>query len=475
MTNEELIAELKAAVARRDKARIDRGILLESLAEFKGKIRVADEALAKLDTTVEAIQHELVTGETGLGLIDAAARNGHAAKDNDRGAKRQERERAVAKTTSTADPLAEKQWFEETDEFEGRVAPSWDRKCAFAIDLVLESGQPARVGVYLEHFDSHHASLALKGGLISSTGHRSCIVPIEQMEAIPLPAFAVGICRVRATIQGEKVLEPNDAPEWRHHAIGMLGVEKRDAGPLRKLHITTLGELDDQLVYARGGDLVEAGLSAPGLERVKEALDRYRSKLPDIEPGKDKLPDRLTKAAAELRASGSIEAAAMLDASRTRHVNGVTNELDLELLHALTHPQPDATGKPGATLKVPDWAPLLDGGATNDAIRRELEAIWPDHVMVLVPPEASGGLHGYTVATGFRLAIWIGGFKGPLHKPDLANGDLIDRVRFLLEIPTPSAASKIAKARASSPGNKTVSADTANERPRFADAPKCRA
>jgi hypothetical protein len=118
----ELIEELRSALARRDVKRQTRNEISGQIAELKLDLKEVQVELAKLDTTVEEIQHELVTGKTGLDLVDAAKRNGHATDDNDprvaaavdrmkdderakrreRDAKRKERERADLRTTSTA-------------------------------------------------------------------------------------------------------------------------------------------------------------------------------------------------------------------------------------------------------------------------------------------------------------------------------------------------------------------------------------
>ncbi|MHB8397366.1 MAG: hypothetical protein ACYDCI_00305 [Candidatus Limnocylindrales bacterium] len=73
-----LIEEFRRAVLGRDAARARRAETKAQWIELKGEIRTLDELVRKHEATVEAIQHEMLTGETGLDLVDAARRNGHA-------------------------------------------------------------------------------------------------------------------------------------------------------------------------------------------------------------------------------------------------------------------------------------------------------------------------------------------------------------------------------------------------------------
>ena len=74
--------ELRESLEARNKARQARADLLGRLAELKVELKESTAEIDKLTSTVEAIEREVLTGATGLDLIDAARRNGHC--DDDR-------------------------------------------------------------------------------------------------------------------------------------------------------------------------------------------------------------------------------------------------------------------------------------------------------------------------------------------------------------------------------------------------------
>jgi septal ring factor EnvC (AmiA/AmiB activator) len=76
--NADLVHELRAAINARDIARAKRAAKQTQLAETKKEIHELNGEVGKLESTVESIQHELLTGESGLPLVDAAKANGRA-------------------------------------------------------------------------------------------------------------------------------------------------------------------------------------------------------------------------------------------------------------------------------------------------------------------------------------------------------------------------------------------------------------
>lgn len=104
----------------------------------------------------------------------------------------------------------------------------------------------------------------------------------------------------------------------------------------------------------------------------------------------------------------------------------VTDDVDRELFHALARSPHNES-----------WGELIFLGATNEAIRARLEKIWPRQ-RFFVPKSQSGGRHGYTIQiAGVIPNFWIGAYLGPTHRPTIHGPALIDRIRTLLEIPTP--------------------------------------
>lgn len=125
--------------------------------------------------------------------------------------------------------------------------------------------------------------------------------------------------------------------------------------------------------------------------------------------------------------------------ANTEKLTWTSEDVDHELTHALL------SWRSGT---VAQWAALIADGATNEDIRLELQRVWPGN-RVFIPPSETGGAHGYTIMVqGKDPAWWIGAYLGHSHRPTLYGTSLFERVRGLLEIPTPSAAAKLKAAAA---------------------------
>ena len=140
----------------------------------------------------------------------------------------------------------------------------------------------------------------------------------------------------------------------------------------------------------------------------------------------------------------------MLDSQDpSRNLNGqqtdglppwTSEDLERELLHALGDgPRPEIR---------PCWKRLISDGATIEEIGAALHLIWPSQ-RITVTAKESGGKLGYSIQCA-RIPgsyyFWLGGFRGVGHKATLSGLDLIDRIRTVLEIPTPTQAQKAAQA-----------------------------
>lgn len=102
-----------------------------------------------------------------------------------------------------------------------------------------------------------------------------------------------------------------------------------------------------------------------------------------------------------------------------------SGDLDVELMHAVFYGNQD-------------WVDFRRAGATNEQILERLASRWPVF-RLSVDAEDSGGHFGYTIACpGGEPAIWVGPYLGSHHKPSASGAGLAERVRRLLEIPTPS-------------------------------------
>ena len=116
-------------------------------------------------------------------------------------------------------------------------------------------------------------------------------------------------------------------------------------------------------------------------------------------------------------------------------------DLEQELLHAI-----GVSGGWSAADR-PGWKPLIENGATNEQIGAEISRIWP-RSRRFVSFDQSGGKLGYTAQqTGLPGGhyFWLGEFRGPGHKATLSGCVLIDRIRTVLQIPTPTQARKKAQ------------------------------
>ena len=111
-----------------------------------------------------------------------------------------------------------------------------------------------------------------------------------------------------------------------------------------------------------------------------------------------------------------------------------SGDLDLELMHAVFYGNQD-------------WVDFRRAGATNEQILERLASRWPVF-RLSVDAQDSGGHHGYTIACpGGEPAIWVGPYLGSHHKPSANGSGLAERVRRLLELPTPSASASSGQAK----------------------------
>jgi hypothetical protein len=174
----------------------------------------------------------------------------------------------------------------------------------------------------------------------------------------------------------------------------------------------------------------------------------------------DQVEQRLAAIDAEANESepaGDLDPAArgvLLDPAARGVLSWTSSDLERELFHALTH----RIGSGGEAT----WAELRKLGATIEDIRLKLAATWPRHGKTFVPASESGGKHGYTITIGGTIPyFWLGPFRGPGHKATLAGTQVTDRVRTVLEIPTPAAVAKAAGGRpvAAPPSYRTVPDD----------------
>lgn len=108
-----------------------------------------------------------------------------------------------------------------------------------------------------------------------------------------------------------------------------------------------------------------------------------------------------------------------------------SEDLEAELLHAIRNTA---------------WRDLVANGATIEQIANVLEGFWPRHGRQIVPREVSGGKLGYTFNfAGGVPYFWLGINSGVGRKATLYGSQLIDRIRSILEIPTPTQARKAAQ------------------------------
>jgi hypothetical protein len=97
------------------------------------------------------------------------------------------------------------------------------------------------------------------------------------------------------------------------------------------------------------------------------------------------------------------------------------------------------------------WVSLRELGATDSKILAPLGSLWPKSSRMYVPPNRSGGKHGYTIQGCPRPGFWMGSYKGLGHQPNLCDLALSGRVRQLLELPEASGPSAPPKARKGKP------------------------
>jgi hypothetical protein len=160
----------------------------------------------------------------------------------------------------------------------------------------------------------------------------------------------------------------------------------------------------------------EPSLQDAALDRLGQMLDRT---LPDRKPAEQQPTDGLPP--------------------------WTSDDLERELLHAL--------GCGGLNAYI-GWGSLITGGASDDEINEKLDAIWPPY-RKFVKPGADRKL-GYSIVCGTSQSVfWLGEFRGPGHRPTLAGKQLVDRIRAVLEIPTPTQARKAAQASFKEPAQDT--------------------
>jgi hypothetical protein len=211
------------------------------------------------------------------------------------------------------------------------------------------------------------------------------------------------------------------------------GGAKKATAKLAGLELPPVRELLNDLIEPDLHSVEDLGLSIPVLIRVKAAGIKTVGDLAG-----DKCPHGLEGARIQAKAyiAARVGSPAQTPADAPDSTPGPSNakipappgvwtdeDVDAALMQALI-------GSGGT------WAPMIHGGATNQEIGNALEGIWPK-TRLFISRAGSGTREGFTVACpAGNPMFWIGEWS-PGRPPTLERLALLERVRRLLEIPTP--------------------------------------
>lgn len=192
------------------------------------------------------------------------------------------------------------------------------------------------------------------------------------------------------------------------HSVEELGLSISVLNRVKAAGIKTVGDL--------AGDKCPHGLEGARVQAMAYIVERRQSPAPTPEVAPESKP----------RPSNTKEPAAPTVWN--------DDDVDAALMQALI--------VSGGT-----WAPMIHGGATNQQIANALEGIWPK-TRQFISRADSGTREGYTVSCpDGNPAFWLGAYA-PDRQPTLYGVALIERVRKLLEIPTPHQVEQLAKREA---------------------------